>query len=340
MDESTFRSLVEEVSQAIAPFPDQPVHLYRPIKSFSRWFPYRAPGTTLIGMDIVAQAVMDFGIEKSIRKALGVSAKNFENVRRSKHSSSPTTLARIQQDMGLLKLIVPVTPLGEPQGSLAPEVQFGLKVLEGLLGGATHTSKMTHPRSCPCCGHECYITSHEWATRARLGLDEPTARLVDRLLNLLVSLSKILTFCGADTNQLREPLQFNHPLRYWMHRLKISYGANTWEHLAVLIQQNEAVRALRPDSISASRLRKWASSEIPPRNIVYAIIQDREEKISLGFAYHVARLYTLTLELISAASEFDEIDRCSLREAIAARYDHLIISENSIIPATADKLQI
>lgn len=334
MDESTFRSLLEAVSQTTAPFPDQPVHLYRPIRAFSRWFPYHTSGTTVIGMDVVAQVVLDFEIESSIRKALGVSAKNFENVRRNKHSSSPTTLTRIQHDMGLLKLIVPVTPLREPQGPLAPEAQFGLKVLEGLLGNATHISKMSHPRSCPCCGHECYITAHEWATRARLGLDEPTARLVDRLLNLLVSLSKILTFCGADTNQLREPLQFNHPLRYWMQRLKISYEANTWEKLAVLIQQKEAVRALRPDSISACRLRKWASSEIPPRNIVYAIIQDRKDKISLGLAYHVARLHTLTLELISAASEFDEIDRCSLREAVAVRYDHLIISENSIIPAT------
>ncbi|RON51825.1 hypothetical protein BK665_18350 [Pseudomonas frederiksbergensis] len=164
--------------------------------------------------------------------------------------------------------------------------------------------------------------------------------MVDRLLNLLVSLSKILTVCGADTNLLREPLQFNHPLRYWMECLKTSYNVNTWEHLAVQIQQKLAVRTLRPKGISAGRLRKWASREIPPRNIVYAIIQHRKDKISLGLAYHVARLHTLTLELISAASELDEIDRCTLRDALAARYDHLIITENSIIPATAHKSPI
>ena len=333
--EATLQGFLESISQSAAPFPDKPVHLHRPVQALSRWFPYHASGTTVIGMDLVAQVVLDFELESSIRKTLGGSVKNFENVRRGKHSSSPTTLTMIQHELGLLKLIVPSTVLADPQGPLAPEAQFGLKALESLLGDITHISKMTHPQSCPCCGHEYYTTAHEWATRACLGLDEPAARLVDRLLNLLVSLSKIFTFCQADATQLREPLRFKHPLRYWMERLRSSYEADSWEHLAVLLQQKEAVRVLRPDGISASRLRKWASSETPPRSIVYAIIQDRDDKFCLGLAYHVARLHALIQELISAASEI-EIDRPSLRKVIAARYDHLIASENSITPVPAD----
>lgn len=333
--EVTLQGFLESISRVAAPFPGQPVHLRRSVRSFSRWFPYTASDTTVIGMDLVAQVVLDFELDSSIRKTLGVSAKNFENVRRGKHSSSPTTLARIQSQLGLLRLIVPSTILAEPQGPLAPEALFGLQVLEGLLGDMTHISKMTHPKSCPCCGHEYYTTAHQWATRTCLGLDEPIALLVDRLLNLLVLLSKIFRIYQADATALREPLRFNHPMRYWMERLKSSFGANSWERLAVLLQQNEALRVLRPDGISASRLRKWASSEIPPRSIVYTIIQDREDKLCLGVAYHVARLHALIQELINAASEV-EIERCSLREVIAARYDHLMESENSIISTTAD----
>ena len=126
-------------------------------------------------MDLVAQVVLDFELESSIRKTLGGSAKNFENVRRGKHSSSPTTLTMIQHELGLLKLIVPSTILADPQGPLAPEVQFGLKALESLLGDITHISKMTHPQSCLCCSHEYYTT-------AQSGLHAPVWDWTNRLL--------------------------------------------------------------------------------------------------------------------------------------------------------------
>lgn len=347
-------SLIEYLSQEIRAFDDQEIFLQRPMQAFAPWVKYE-PSGSILPFGRVIEAVFGIHSDTMMRNYLGNNSKNYENVRKGRHQLSSTTITSLENSLGWIKNIAPITPLQDAKGPLVPEALQLLGLSESLLTSRSNVSKYKPPHSCPKCKLEIYPSPKLWWKRTGLDLDLGSTLIIDRLLHLQVPLIRFSEEMNFITDYARSstakastaisPTQAvdnlwlglladeSNPMGHWLKLIRISYGARNFADLSEKLDLSANILSKRPEGISHGLLRKWSSGQmlIPPK-AARLITEGLPEKLLLDVLYFVSRLNTFLVELIIAASKSELVGKKQAMTHAQSRLAGILKADRSFIP--------
>lgn len=282
--------------------------LLRPMKLFTSNLGLKINEKTLPDNEFLIYLATGYPSHQAwLRSRTGPQFKNLDNLIRSRHVTSSTTLDSISKNIGLDSETLISFIHGSKNGPLLPQVVQLFHVIEGIplkLFSILNSSVIT----CPCCNCNILDDVDAWWSQQTLRMGPAEYRFVERLLNAIVGGSKLINLFKSSSvgesalygnlPELSSPDR--HPLGNWIDKVQQFYKCDNLKDLV----QKLPLQASENDYISYATLRKWHSgSVLIPFAEANLMISEMENKYDMEVSHMVARTLSLAIDFVISSTE-------------------------------------
>ena len=261
---------------------------------------------TLPDVDFLACLATGYPRDSALqRNELGCRFRNFYNFIRVAIRSSPTTLRRLTEYLGIPEAELRKLARGQLDGSLVAQLLDAFDFFEIV----THRWIEKHARPLPIFrdGHPKSLPDAQVGARlAPVGLGQAEARFVDRLVNLasgLLLVQSCVTNPSNDSTPFQAAIDLCQPSRHpFAHWLTLVQRHSCCEDLMQLANTLCSTSDNDASMLLQSLQQSWSGKALVPPSIADRITQRAPE---LHYLLIIARILAFAIDFVRSAADQD-----------------------------------